>query len=114
MNVTEFNEASLNQQSMKILNQYKIPHNPSTDLAALVLLRAALERNLLETGPVEEPLLLVAKLAANPQLAMELMTESEPGIQFNLNLEETLEDAAAQILEEIVASLRATVPAQLP
>ena len=111
MNVSKFNEASVNQQSMKILNQYQIPCNPETELAALVLIRTALERNLVDTGPIQEPLLLITKLAARPTLAMSLMTESEPGAEFEMTLSETLEDAAAEILEEIVASLRAIVPA---
>lgn len=107
MNVRELNEAPLNQQSMKILKNYQIPFNPSIQLASLTLIQAALDLNLLETGEIEEPLLLTAKLQANPELAMELMTESEPGVQFEMILSETLEEAAAQILEEIVASMRA-------
>ena len=110
MIVSEFNQTSLNQQSKQILDQNQIPFNPETELAALVLVRTALERNLLETGPIQEPLLLIAKLAARPQLAMGLMTESEPGMEFELILSETLAEAAAEILEEIVASLKATVP----
>src|SRR5512137_218777 len=110
MIVSKFNQTSLNQQSKQILDQNQIPFNPETELAALVLVRTALERNLLETGPIQEPLLLIAKLAASPQLAMAVMTESEPGMEFELILSETLEEAAAEILEEIVASLKATVP----
>ncbi len=43
---------------------------------------------------------------------MSLMTESEPGITFELDLSEaeSLEEAAAMILEEIVASLEAIAP----
>jgi hypothetical protein len=41
------------------------------------------------------------------------MTESEPGVEFQIELSETLEEAAAEILEEIVASLQATVPQAL-
>jgi hypothetical protein len=99
---------------MKIINQHQIPFDPTTELAGLVLIREALTQNLLETGPIQEPLLLIAKLEANPRLAMSLMTESEPGVQFEMELSENLPEAAAQILEEIVASLRATVPPMLP
>jgi Ni,Fe-hydrogenase maturation factor len=98
---------------MKIINQHQIPFDPTTELAGLVLIREALTQNLLETGPIQEPLLLIAKLEANPRLAMSLMTESEPGVEFEMELSENLPEAAAQILEEIVASLRATVPPML-
>src|SRR5664280_1148900 len=110
MIVSTFNQHQLNQQSTKILSLNQIPFNPETELAALVLVRTALERNLLETGQIQEPLLLIAKLAAQPQWAMVLMTESEPGMEFELVLSETLEEAAAEILEELVASLKGTVP----
>lgn len=113
MNVSTLNENLINQQSLQILKQYQIPCNPATELAALVVVREALERNLLDTGEIQEPLLLIAKLAANPPLAMTLMTESEPGVEFQMELSETLEEAAAQILEEIVASVKATKPEQL-
>lgn len=110
MNVSQFNQNLLNQQSLEILNQNKIPFNPETELAALVLVRTALESNQLETE-IEEPILLIAKLAALPELAMSLMTESEPGVNYEVDLSESesLEEAGAMILEEIVASLKATV-----
>ena len=105
MNVEQFNEESINQQSIRILKQYQIPFDPSRQLASLVLIREALERGLLETGELQEPLLLIAKLAANPELAMSLMTESDTGDEYlEMELSETLEAAAAEILEEIVAS----------
>ncbi len=114
MSVREFNEALLNRQSAEILKRYRIPFDPSTELASLVLIREALERNLLETGEIEEPLLLMAKLSANPEWAMSLMTESEPGVEFEIKLSEKPEEAAAQVLEEIVASIKAkaSVPSQ--
>jgi len=107
MTVTTYNKDPLNQQAATILAKYGIPYDPKTELAALVLIREALERNLLETPTIPEPLLLIAKLSANPALAMRLMTESEPGVTFEITLPETLEEAAAAILEELVASLRA-------
>ena len=92
----------------RILKQYQIPFNPSTELASLALIREALERGLLSTGELQEPLLLIAKLSANPELAMSLMTESELGEEkFEIELSETLEAAAAEILEEIVAGIKA-------
>ena len=114
MNVSAYNADSLNQQAAKILKQSGIPFNPETELAALVLIREALERNLLETTALPEPLLLIAKLAANPTWAMLLMTETEPGVSFEMTLPDSLEEAAAEILEEIVASLRATPETPLP
>src|SRR5574343_586181 len=113
MTVNIFNQHPINRQAAQILRQYQIPFNPETELAALALVRTALERNLLETGPIPEPLLLIAKLAAQPKIAMSLMTESEPGVEFEIELSETLEEAAAEILEELVASLQATVPKAL-
>jgi|APLak6261665176_1056049.scaffolds.fasta_scaffold44327_1 hypothetical protein len=113
MNVNLYNADPLNQQAATILTQYRIPFDPSRELAALVLIREALERNLLETPTIPEPLLLIAKLSANPSLAMSLMTESEPGVTFEITLPESLEEAAAAILEELVASLKAQEPAAL-
>jgi hypothetical protein len=117
---SEYNKHPLNQQAMRILETHQIrashghePFNPKTELASLVLIQEALERNLLDTGEIEEPELLIAKLAANPELAMTLMTESEPGVEFSLELPESLEEAAAVILEEIVASLKALPPTAL-
>lgn len=113
MNVNQFNQHRLNQQALRILNQNQIAFNQETELAALALVRTAVESNLLllETE-IEEPELLIAKLTALPALAMALMTESEPGIEFEIDLSEaeSLEEAAAMILEEIIASLKATVP----
>lgn len=112
MTVNTCNQDPLNQQAATILTKYGIPYDPKTELAALVLIREALERNLLETPTIPEPLLLIAKLSANPSLAMRLMTESGPGETFEIALPENLEEAAAAILEELVASLRAqTEPA---
>ena len=107
INVTTYNAEPLNQQAAVLLKQAGILYNPQTELAALVLIREALERNLLEIEAVPEPLLLIAKLAANPAWAMALMTESEPGVKFTMNLADSLPDAAAQIMEEIIASLEA-------
>ena len=50
------------------------------------------------------------KTQDNPELAMSLMTESEPGVTFEMELSETLEEAAAEILEEILASIWAHEP----
>ena len=114
MTVNTYNADPLNQQAATILMKYGIPFDPKTELAALVLIREALDLNLVETLTIPEPLLLIAKLSANPSLAMMLMTESEPGVTFQIDLPETLEEAAAAILEELVASLRAqTEPALL-
>ncbi len=115
MNAKALNQKPPNQQAARILEQYRIQFDQETELAALVLIRTALEMNLLETKTLEEPLLLMAKLSANPTLAMSLMTESEPGMEFKIDLTgtETLEEAAAAILEEIVASLKAMPTALL-
>ncbi len=53
---------------------------------------------------------LIAKLQADPDLAMSLMTESEPGVSFEIMLPPTIDEAAATILEELVASLTARTP----
>jgi hypothetical protein len=46
-------------------------------------------------------------MASDPKLAMKMMTESEEGMEFSLELTPSLADAAAEILEEIQASLLA-------
>ena len=107
INVTSYNEEPLNQQAAAILKASGIPYNPNSEIAALVLIREAVERNLLEIEAIPEPTLLVAKLAANPAWAMALMTESEPGVKFTMGLANSLPEAAAQIMEEIIASLEA-------
>jgi hypothetical protein len=110
MTVALFNQQSLNQQAAEILNQHRVPYDQETELAALVLIRTALEKELLDVETIQEPELLIAKLAADPALAMSLMTETEPGDEFSMELSETLAEAAAEILEEIVASLTARTP----
>ena len=108
MNVKELNEASINQQSKRILKKYEIPFDPSTNLASLVLIWAALDRDLVDTRAIDEPMLLLAALGKNPELAMSLMTESELGDEkMEMELSETLEEAAAEMLEEILAGIRA-------
>ena len=113
MIASTYNANPLNQQAALILERYEIPFNPNQELATLVMIRGALERNLLETPTLPEPLLLISKLEANPALAMNLMTESEPEVTFEMTLPENLEEAAAMVLEEIVASLKAQEPALL-
>ena len=108
MTVKELNEASINQQSKRILKNYEIPFDPSTNLASLVLIWAALERDLLDTRALDEPMLLLGALRENPELAMDLMTKTDLGEdKFELELSETLEEAASQMLEEILAGIRA-------
>jgi hypothetical protein len=81
--------------------------SPEQEVAALALLRQALEKGALETPTIEEPMLLLARLEADPQEAMRLLTESAPGETFEIDLDPDPDQAAAQLLEEIVASLRA-------
>jgi len=108
MNVLDHNAHNLNQQSAALLRAARIPFDPNHELASLALIRYALAKNLLETSPaLQEPDLLLEKLAAHPDQAMALMTESEPGVEFPLTLEPSLPEAAAQLLEEILASLKA-------
>jgi hypothetical protein len=101
------NSLSLNQQAADILAHSRMPWNPEQEIAALALLRHALQRGALETPTIEEPMLLMARLEANPEEAMRLLTESAPGETYEINLETDPDQAAAQLLEEIVASLRA-------
>ncbi len=111
MTVSTYNEHPLNQQAAAILAKHAIPFDPSQELAALALIREALDRSLLETATIPEPFLLLAKLSANPSMAMSLMTESEPGMPIEIVLPESLEEAAATILEELIATLMAQQPA---
>ena len=107
MNVYQFNQHNLNSQAKQLLDQNNIPCDLTMELAAVTLMRVAIQSNLLSTPTLPEPELLIAKLAANPILAMELMTESEPGMEIQITLSPTLAEAAAEILEEVVASLQA-------
>ena len=101
------NSQPLNQQAADILTRGQIPWNPEQEIAALALLRHALEKGALETPTIEEPMLLLARLEANPEEAMRLLTESAPGETYEIDLDPDPDQAAAQLLEEIVASLRA-------
>jgi len=101
------NSLPLNQQAADILSRHKIPWSPAQEVAALALLRQALEKGALETPAIEEPMLLLERLEADPQEAMRLLTESAPGETFEIDLDPDPDQAAAQLLEEIVASLRA-------
>ncbi|MGC8494191.1 MAG: hypothetical protein ACP5SH_20900 [Syntrophobacteraceae bacterium] len=108
MTVKELNEASINRQSKRILKKYGIPFDEATNLASLVLIWAAMEQDLVDTRALDEPTLLVAALRENPELAMTLMTKTDLGEEkFEIELAETLEEAAAEILEEILAAVRA-------
>lgn len=111
MHVLDHNTHSLNRQSAAILDRAGIPFDPRQELASLALIRFALANKLLQTAPaIQEPDLLLEKLAANPDQAMGLMTESEPGQPFQMTLDQSPAEAAAQLLEEILASLKALPP----
>jgi hypothetical protein len=101
------NSHALNQQATDILSRNRMPWNPDQEVAALALLRHALQKDVLETPTIEEPMLLLARLEADPAEAMRLLTESAPGETYPIDLEPDPDQAAAQLLEEIVASLRA-------
>lgn len=113
MTTKELNEMSINQAAEKILKNYEIAFDPRTELASLALIREALERGLLETSDLDEPMLLIARLGMSPELAMSLMTETELGDEkIRMELSETLETAAAAILTEIVSEIRARQPSR--
>lgn len=98
----------LNRQAADILSRHTIPWSPAQEVAALALLRQVLDKGALETPTIEEPMLLIARLEANPEEAMRLLTEPEPGEVYEIPLDrDDPVQAAAQLLEEIVASLRA-------
>ena len=110
MNVfRELNKHPLNRQAEQILSQNNLQFSPGEELAAIALINHAMSRDLLEIRGIDEPELLLAKLHANPILTMELMTQSgsEESFQLDLTESETIEEAAAQILEEIIATIRA-------
>ena len=56
-------------------------------------------------------MLLIARLGENPEFAMDLMTKTDLGEdKFELELSERMEEAAWQILVEILAAIRAREP----
>lgn len=101
------NSQPLNQQAAAILAGNRMAWSPAREVAALALLRQALEKGALETPTIAEPMLLLARLEADPEEAMRLLTESAPGETYAIDLDPDPDQAAAQLLEEIVASLRA-------
>lgn len=118
MSVQEYHPHPLNQQAAQILRRYDIPFNPATELASLALIRVALERGLLETPTIPEPLRLIAHLSRHPDQAMAWLTQAEPAtdpaMTFEIELPPSLAEAAATLLEEIVASQRAATPTPSP
>jgi len=122
MPVQDDQQHPLNQQAAQILRRYDIPFHPATELASLALIRVALERGLLETRTIPEPLRLIAHLSRHPDQAMEWLTQAEPAtdpatdpaMTFEIELPPSLEGAAATLLEEIVASQRAATPTPSP
>jgi hypothetical protein len=106
------NSQPLNRQAADILSRHKMRWSPAQAIAALALLRQALEKGVLETPTIEEPMLLLARLEADPEEAMRLLTESAPGETYQIDLDPDPDQAAAQLLEEIVASLRAQTATQ--
>ena len=106
---TTLNNLDPNPQAARILAAHAIPWSPQTDLASLALIRYVLEAGELQTPTILEPLLLVAKLSCRPQEAMRLLMETDLGEPFatEIELENDPAQAAAQLLEEIVASLQA-------
>jgi hypothetical protein len=111
-NYTELNMHEPNRQASRILSAHRIPWSPASELASLALIRHALENGDLETPTIPEPLLLVAKLAADPEQTMRLLTESAPGETYEIEMDEDPVEAAAQLLEEILASIRSRSPTQ--
>ena len=107
------NNREPNLQAARILAANGIHWTPQDDLASLALIRHALEAGEVQTPTILEPLLLVAKLAYCPEEAMRLMTEAAPGETFEIELDEDPAQAAAQLLEEILASIRALSPTAL-
>lgn len=103
----QWNQNGLNRQAAVILRGAKIPFDPTRELAALVLIESAVAQGLVSVPTWEELDLLLAKLRADPRLAMSLMTESEPGVRMSWSLTPGLAEGAAEILEEIIASIRA-------
>lgn len=107
MNVYLMNLQPLNLQALAVLRRYGIACDLTQSLAAVVLVRVALEQGLICLPMLDEPMELVATMGANPVQAMQWMTESEPGVRLEWDLSPDLADAAAEIMEEVWASIRA-------
>ena len=102
------NRHSLNQRAAEILTANKLRWTPSFELASLALIRHALDRGVLDCRrAIDEPAWLLATLQARPEQAMCLMTETDLGEPFEIDLDDDPDEAARQILEEIIASIRA-------
>lgn len=107
MSLFLMNLHSLNIQAKAVLTRHDIPCDLTQELAAVALLREALDRNLLSVPDLDQSLALVASMAQNPSVAMQWMTESEPGVRLDWDLSPDLADAAAEIMEEVWASIQA-------
>jgi hypothetical protein len=107
------NNREPNLQAARILAAHQIPWSRRSELASLVLILRSLEAGEIEAPTIAEPSLLLAKLAYRPEEAMRLMTEAAPGETFEIELDEDPAQAAAQILQEILASITALAPTAL-
>ena len=107
----QLNQHSLNRRSAEILRANAIAWSPATELASVALMRHALEADALILRTVAEPDLLLAQIQANPEQTLELLTQTSLGEPFEINLDPNPIQAAAQLLEELLASLTALSPA---
>lgn len=111
---SNLNLHSLNRRSAEILEASHLAWSPASELASVALIRYALESSALEMRTIEEPELLLAKLQAHPQETMHLLTQTDLGEPFEIDLDSNPIQAAAQLLEEILASLSALSPRPNP
>jgi hypothetical protein len=107
MTVYLMNLQPLNLQALAVLRRYGIACDLTQALAGVELVRVALERGLVSLPMWDDPMALVATMRANPVQAMQWMTESEPGVRLDWDLSPDLAGAAAEILEEVWASIQA-------
>jgi hypothetical protein len=111
---SNLNLHDLNRRSAEILEAGHLPWSPASELASVALIRHALETSAVEIRAIEEPDLLLAKLQAHPQETMHLLTQTDLGEPFEIDLDSNPIQAATQLLEEILASLRALSPRPSP
>lgn len=107
------NNREPNLQAARILAAHQIPWSRRSQLASLALIRHALEAGDIEAPTISEPLLLLAKLSYRPEEAMRLMTTTDLGEPFEIELDDDPAEAAAQLLQEILASITALAPTAL-
>lgn len=120
VDLRSLNLSPLNQQAAQHLQQAKHQQDKKTQLAVAQLMLWALDSNLLEQPPAWAAVTnfsdrhldwagLIRDMEANqPQVLMELLTKTDSGDDYEIDLDDLeADEAAATLLEELIVAVQA-------